>query len=421
MMPYIVARARIQPDTQADSIVAAYAMQLRNGVVPDLSGNGNDGTPVGNPRQRSGLLSDFIFFDGANDYIDLDSDIVFSGEYTISTLYSKDNGTAMLVGASATNSKIGFNSGNYFVRAADSGASDQTVPADQDQEYFMFTVTRDAANKVDLYINDDDPIRLFGDAAQVGDATFNRFARDDGSVYHSGTLHNVIFSNKAESANWVSEQYALGKRALFKTNPVENYSGTGQFIGRSPLRKDSGSFDIVDDTINGENAKVVETVGAVSYENVPTSLFQQSPKESARGGFIRSIYVPSGQTCQWMFVATEVGSVGSAGQNGYKLIINSDGSYNVQKVTAGATANLFFNSAAGIIPVDAWNEIEFVFDDELALYVNGSLAAVSSGTNPIAESTFTESLYQITRTTTGVKQSLGSESGNHSIIKRLLP
>jgi hypothetical protein len=62
-----------------EGLVAHWAFDEGQGTIAyDSSGNGNDGTLVGDPTWTTGILGGALDFDGAGDYVDCGNDEIFS-------------------------------------------------------------------------------------------------------------------------------------------------------------------------------------------------------------------------------------------------------------------------------------------------------------------------------------------------------
>lgn len=133
----------------------------------------------------------------------------FAGQFTISLwVNSADNAsTRMFVGGTGSN-KFGFNGGPFFIRVLNGGNSDQTITPPATGSFYLFTLTRDASDKIDLYINGGSATRLFADAAQSGTSAWQFIGgATTGSQLFSGSLDEVRFSSTLRSASWILAGY----------------------------------------------------------------------------------------------------------------------------------------------------------------------------------------------------------------------
>lgn len=242
MRPFIVSHARIQPNSQHAAYVGAWGLQQRPaGNLPDVSGKGKVGTLNGKPIAGQSIMGAFLQFDGINDYVD-------SGN--VGTV----NSVAFWMDPDTTTEDIAdFDGGTHTI------------------EITAGTLSATGFDTPSLYVNDAAGSTVVADAPQfIGVSTATGFSA---TALLWGLLTGKIIgffavSEDEEDATWFAEQYALGKRALWKTNPVPNTiatvvgSAAGPYIGDSPFRAPSGQWDVVHDTVETENAKVIECISA---------------------------------------------------------------------------------------------------------------------------------------------------------------
>lgn len=176
----------------------------------DLSASGNNGTLVNGPTYDS-ANSGSLVFDGTNDYVDVSS-IALTGEFTLSCWLKRNSraNTQILFGEDSGSStggpKIGFDSTNYFLRVVSASAG---LAGPAAGVWKHVAITRDSANKVDLYEDAGTPTRMFSDAAQSGTYTVNRLLANGASASHyfSGNIASVSIYSKALSAAEVTQNY----------------------------------------------------------------------------------------------------------------------------------------------------------------------------------------------------------------------
>lgn len=106
--------------------------------------------------------------------------------------------TRMIFGDSASNKKIGIvpTGEKLAVRIISSLDNAVDFPL-ADDTFGVLEFNRDSANKVDFNFNfQTTPTRLFSDAAQSGNYTINRFARDDVTSYYPGDIAEIIIYSR---------------------------------------------------------------------------------------------------------------------------------------------------------------------------------------------------------------------------------
>ena len=208
-------------------------------IATDFSGNGNRGvlTNIANPPTATsgwanGKRGKALNFDGSDDSVDI-ATTTLSGQFTVSLWWKNaDNaGTRIAIGTDAdgsgTTQKIGGNLGNLFVRIVSS--SDSTIALPSQDAWHFFVVTRDASNKVDLYVDNGAANRLFANAAQTGDFTPSRIgSAGTANQEFNGLIDDVRIYNRALGADEVKALYNSG---YAKINAPQNDQMTMGLVG----------------------------------------------------------------------------------------------------------------------------------------------------------------------------------------------
>lgn len=134
---------------------------------------------------------------------------VFSGEFTIACWFNWRTGstTAFFFGDTTTDIKIGFNAGIWFIRVLSGGAGVAPTPVPAKGVWNLVVITRNAANKVDFYLNDGSPQRLYSDAAQAGNFNLGYIGRTNVGQNWSGKLDEIMSWNRALTSEEVSNLY----------------------------------------------------------------------------------------------------------------------------------------------------------------------------------------------------------------------
>lgn len=188
-----------------DSTDSSTITEIAGGVDQwnDKSSNGNNfSAPTASNRpQISG--SDINFVKASVDYLVADSDIVLTGEFCISFVLSNSEttGNRFYLGrdAGGTN-KLGMVGSDLFLRVTNgTDAHFETFPFGTD-ELGIITITRDSNDKIDLYINDGSPTRLFSDATRPGSVTWSRIGRDEVSNFYGGLINTAQITESAADA-----------------------------------------------------------------------------------------------------------------------------------------------------------------------------------------------------------------------------
>lgn len=437
--PYIVSKAGVAVNPNEPGLVCGLNMKQRQaGTIFDVSGNGVDGTLEGNPRQGSDTIGNFLKFDSVEKSVLVDGftlsaatpsifsffiDVKETGTDTRYIFDSNSGGSDRIILAwrTATTGQIGLFDGVW----RDAGAGPVT----------------DAKYNLVFYLNGVDTFYVFAKGEQIGTATYTPRAISTSATIRlmkhnslaSGELEGNLYNAQVIDATgktltqvgtWAADQYAIGKRALWKTTAGVDNTGTvtsGQ-IGKSPFRVDSGSFKLGDDTIEGKAVKAIECVTAgVCY--VSTSLFRQTPKEAAHGEGALWIYKDNtANEIDLQFVGDSPVGTYVSPQSGYALSDNSDERIVLRKVVSGVASNLMY-TAVDTTPVATWYKLSWkrTPDGAMSIYLNDVLLTASFGTNPITDTTYTESMYITLTMDAGDKIAYASQDGDIAITKRLLP
>jgi len=243
----------------------------------DRSPFGNDGTLVnmndGNNLSgwTSGKYGNALLFNGTSDSVVDDADayvdipnIALDGEFTMSVWF-KTGASAQIAtiwgedsGVGGGGPKIGMASGNFFTRI-EASTTDTSVPVPTDGEWHFYTLTRDASNKADFYI-DGNANRLFSDAAQTGTYTLDKIGcnGDGADQCYNGTLDEVTVYTRALAPEEVRTHYLRGKGFGASGAITADKFRVVNTSGSRTLELNQTSFEIFDNS--GADTFVVDRV-----------------------------------------------------------------------------------------------------------------------------------------------------------------
>lgn len=172
------------------------------------------------------FCSGAMLFNGTNAVVDT-ADITLSGTFTLSLWYnltalSGQNQIFIGDDINGLGVRFGINGANKFIiRVFLAGDVDQTIaiPNAQTGAWHYFVVTRDASNKVDLYVDGGSANRLYTDAAETGNCVFSVMGRAAvvSGQYYGGLLDDVRIYNRVLSTPEISSLY-LSKSRLIITD-----------------------------------------------------------------------------------------------------------------------------------------------------------------------------------------------------------
>ncbi len=209
------------------------------GVVHDLSGHENHGTLVNDPTWANGKVGGALDFDGTDDYssVNTNSKIKLENEFSASFwVYRFGNSQTyeFFLGvddAPGTGGlpKIGFISsdGSGFVRVY-RGSDSASFPAVDLGSWNFVTIRRNSDNKIDYFLNNNSPFRMFGDVAQAGDFYVNRIGIDEGGWPFNGLIDDVRIYDRALTAEEIRLMYESGLEGV-DDNIIE-LSGSGESV-----------------------------------------------------------------------------------------------------------------------------------------------------------------------------------------------
>jgi hypothetical protein len=169
---------------------------IRNLVSGRFSTSTGTAAPSVWAIDETGLYKSYPDRSGTPQY-DLVDTVTFTGPCLIIMWVNFTTINERYVLGSAGTNKIGHASGsNYLrVRFLNGGTADgTTVPHPGNGVKFFYAVRRDAAAKIDLFVNNT-KYRMFSDAAQSGASSWARIGNDDSNNRMHGNIHSVQLFN----------------------------------------------------------------------------------------------------------------------------------------------------------------------------------------------------------------------------------
>ncbi len=137
-----------------------------------------------------------------------ENSLLYPGTFTASMWWRSSTTGFAIASSTGVSEKIGpFTTvaGKLFVRTTLTASSDNTVNFPPHFAWNHIVVTRNSANKVDMYVNGSST-RLFADVAQTGNSQWHAFGGQSGQEFH-GLLDELRFSNANRSSGWVRTEY----------------------------------------------------------------------------------------------------------------------------------------------------------------------------------------------------------------------
>jgi hypothetical protein len=392
--------------TEADN-VGAWNMTMKDNVVADVSGDGNDLTLTGIASQEQGVGTTAMRYDGATGYHKATVANYRSGdtsgsvegwvyfptaggnEFYFSTADEAGATRYFMVYKTATNA-IALQNRN--AGTVNTMTGDTTMPANQ---WIHVRMDSDGSNYF-FYLNNTtetftetsgaDDGRWIGDIENRDNVVIGGLVRD-AEFFADVKMDGILVRSAVPTAAVAEADYLKGARKLtyyndFSDEPVTlgtSVSG-GNIAG---WHINSGTWKISEDS-DGKWLECV-TAGEVYIPlNQAYGTFEWDQNKSAGG--ITNVFLN----------ATVIGSETASGQNGYNLRVNASEQIFTQIYTNGTPTNL--NGTATATATAGTSETYRVTRSPAGVfttYLNGTAVTTDSGTNPVTNTTYTSGVYLV--------------------------
>jgi hypothetical protein len=414
-----------------------------DGVVKDLSGNGNDGT-VSGPVFEYTEIGGSMKFDGVDDYVEIadDPSLDITDDLTLSCWAAPSAGTLIskwnVVGGQRSFSfgVVGSKPGLFIssAGAAAEGGQPGSKIVDDGVMHHIACVYMKADNTASIYVDGE------FDAAYTFTVQTNGIFNSTANLHlgneESGIIYDFLEGNqstpqiftRALSQSEITQLYNCGAQAVnFKTDygvcesvAAESATPPGTELSNSPFRIESGSFKISTDTIGGDTCKVIECVTAGICQ-IPSAYFHGDDTQAAYGSFeCWAKKDLDGSNLRFMFIANQPTNGAVAGFNGYEYRFQANEVFAFVKFTSGAGAALQV-TANGAYPVQVWRKLELTRDSSgvFTTIIDNSNVDMTggTGTNPVTDNTHTISKYVAIQMGDGDKIAYAAPNGDCSIVK----
>jgi hypothetical protein len=234
-----------------------------------------------------------------------------------------------------------------------------------------------------------------------------------------GQICNVEVYSDAKDSDWVAQKYAQGAHAVQGKSDwgvVESVANeTTGYLSNTPWQIHSGTWKVVSDTINGEECKAIECIGA-GVIWMDGSLFGGAT-EQAYGSWEIWWYVDAyGNYPKFCFVSDDNTGYAPVGGNQYALR-----SYQlrlgIHKLAGGGSS--LMETADNYLTAQTWYKINITRSAAgvFYMYANDTLVPVVTHTNPNTDTTHTSSLYLVYDADAGDKIAYSDLRGMHSFVK----
>jgi hypothetical protein len=421
-----ISHANLKINREDPSFVAGWEMKNTSGKLLDVGPNKVDGTIIGNLTTQKTLMGGSLFFNGAG-HVDLGNREEFKiDEFTVSCwLKPQDDVSAleMIIGGGAhwylgvTNpNRIIFSYYDVDPTQITLFSSNNAIKGGVWNHIVQTVIVVGSNVTLKTYVNGvlvNDVTNTNGWRTSYGtDWAIGRFST---SFKLNGNLENLVFHNEEKSESWVQEQYQKGLTALYKGGwgVYESVVDQTEVIENSSFSVQAGSFKVATDDIDEGFIKSFEGTTATNKCGISTPNIRQSSKDAAYGTWKFWVYKKAGNSLGVHIVSD---SIETTTASGYRLFLDSTGKANLYRYNAGSVASTLFSTDTDVVPVDQWSlwEIFRKKNDEFTVYLNKQVLSVTSGSNPVVDSTIDSSDYTL------LQLGDGDKFGHTGFIKRLV-
>jgi len=448
-MAYSVVRPSLRPGPEPGLVGAWDLGDPVESVVPDLSGNGYDGTVEGGAIAKAAPIGMAMQSDGVNDYVNcgVHNDFNNPGSaISIEALFKIPVYTfnPILISCREAGAwALQFASGTrimqwicYIGGAYQTALGPYTVEIDK---WHHAIATYDNQNMI-LTVDGIDGVP-FAISGPIGASlqTLLIFGEPNGipfSVLAQPIRADISFVkvfNRALSDEEKKEKYLAVREACFKTDwgvPVStgNQGGTvNEFLHNTPFQMGDATtrYRIETAEVRHRLCKIVRNyVAGLLY--LDTQFMQENPVEAAFGTWEISAYVPATSIGVYLPIAAAPVSRLAAAQNGYELVLDATtGVIYLNRITGGAVAATLFQSAAGVLDPDTWYRIKLSRrnDGVFTFRLDDEVVAAAAGANPTAaDLTHATAPYQTFEhgKADSWRWSYGNLVGDQTLVKRVI-
>jgi hypothetical protein len=428
-------------DPNQNGLVAGYDMIPVDGIVKDLSGNGNHGTINGSGFEFT-EIGPSMKFDGVDDFIEIasDSSMDVTDDLTLScwvkttstqgSLIAKWNTTGdqrsyALVMDGTSRLRLYLSSDGLGFESEFDDVSNTINDGIWKQVASVFTK---ANNTVQFYID--------------GVATESKiFTAETGGVYNStstirlgdetgggiggfleGSISQPKIITRALTQAEITEEYQADAKAV---NWKSDYgvcesvaAETSGELSNSPFRIESGSFKLSTDTIGGDTCKVIEC-SATGLIQIPAAYFHGDETQAAYGAW--EFWVNKkldGTRLRVGFIGDNPVDPNDPQYSGYAFQFSSGEAVTLVEFSNGTPSTLNSTSNS-FVQIDTWYKMKITrsSNGEFTIYLDDVIIPVTTGTNPVTDTSNTISRHIVLDFDTGDKVAYAAPNGDCSIVK----
>ncbi|MBI2676665.1 MAG: LamG domain-containing protein [Candidatus Yanofskybacteria bacterium] len=387
---------RTPVESLTQGLVGCWTFDGSYTKAPDCSGNNNTGTLTNGPTRVAGKIGQALKFDGVDDWIDPNNEVIGSSAATVSAWIKPSS-----LGEGSTGSIV--NNGKTIFRMASSNRlafiSDGAIIAVSATNAFTIgpwlhvLATRDATGVANIYLNgvrtgtadqsSGTPATGTTDMA-IGNNTATTTAFD-------GTIDDVRIYNRVLSVAEVKRLYLIGAGSKENHTPVESltrgltgyWTLDGSNISGTRAKDSSGNNN--HGTLTNGPVQAVGKVGqGLSFDGTDDEVVLDNLTDldfSQENAFTISAWVrPDGSNAS-DGVFSRGGTFSSADTVIYYLAVLNTDATRWRGTVSDGTNLISVNSAVGTVSVNQWQYLSLVWDGTtLSLYKDGAFLNSATGT-----------------------------------------
>lgn len=409
------------PSLREEGLVGAWDLgNPVNGIVYDLSGNGNNGTLMGGPILQLTPLGKSLRFDGVDDYATIanENNFDFTGDFTLEFLLRPTTSwgaawktIASKWAAAGSGWQLVWSNGQYLYLyvvntiAVDTQGVFSTMRSNN--WYHIVAVYRNNSVNSQIYVNGADVSANKNAVIAAANAVVPRIGSNAiGTTFSDASYISGAMYNRALTESEIRKHYFQAKTACWKTkyegiavSSADEGGIVGQYIGQTPFQCSDavGRWRVETDIVNNvPNCKIIANRTALGVIGINTSIFQQNTTEAAFGSYKLYFNVPIASVLRWVLIGTANAAFNAANQTGYAVVI--DGSVGVLALyrTLLGIVTQIYRSTNGVFTASTWNEliVERTNSCVFTVKLNGNITPVFVGSNPVTDSSYVLSEWQ---------------------------
>ena len=375
-----------------DGLVAAYNMRPQNGVVTDISGNGNTGTVYGASSTARGM-----YFNGSGNYVDIPNFTLT--DFTIHVKFNMNITEVMILGDASSSDWILVHSSTnrvYFKAANGTQVLWSTVLPVVGKDY-TFTLTK-SGTSAKLWVNG----IYISEQVMASDYVFSCEVISAGygsTGWVNGTIDEVWIYDEV-----ISDERIINWHNSFADNLYLKETFADEGIGDAlPLHwiKGTGVYELKEMT--SDDAVISELKAGTKYLECTSAGTMAIQNKQAYGTW--EFYWYSGGASNFTviyFVGDELGDYNT--NAGYLAYMNPDEQVYLKKSDGIGEVTTLFYTTTSYIENFIWYKIKIVRTSagQFSTYVKGGVFGSTyvlidvtggTGTNPVTDNTYTSSNY----------------------------